>query len=148
MTFPLVTIYADGASKGNGKAGARGGWGFSAEFSNGQVQENFGGETPATNNQMELTAVIQALNCLDQKHSVTMVTDSQYVVKGMSEWMSGWKRRGWKSSTGEVVKNIDLWKELDKASAQHAVTWQWVRGHCGHPGNERADELANRGVNS
>ena len=95
---------------------------------------------------MELMAVIRALSDLSEKHDVTLFTDSQYVVKGMSEWLSGWKRRGWKSSTGEGVKNVELWQELDRISGQHKVTWRWVRGHNGHPGNERADALANMGV--
>lgn len=144
--IPAVTIYADGAAKGNGTKSAKGGWGYLAEFADGRRVEKFGGEAPTTNNRMELLAVIQALTDLPSKHTVTLFTDSQYVVKGMSEWLAGWKRRGWKSSTGEGVKNVELWQRLDQLSSQHVVTWRWVRGHNGHPGNERADELANLGV--
>lgn len=145
-SLPSVTIYADGAAKGNGSKNARGGWGYLAEFSDGHKTERFGGEAPATNNQMELMAVIKALTHLESMHVVTVMTDSQYVVKGMSEWLAGWKRRGWKGSTGEPVKNIELWQQLDAAAAKHYLKWQWVRGHNGHPGNERADALANLGV--
>jgi len=144
--LPLVTVFADGAAKGNGTAGARGGWGFRAEFASGDVVEHFGGEKPSTNNRMELMAVIESLAKLPTAHQVAMFTDSQYVVKGMNEWVAGWKRRGWKTSTGEAVKNRELWEQLDRLAAQHRVTWNWVRGHNGHPGNERADVLANMGV--
>jgi ribonuclease HI len=146
--LPSATVYADGSAKGNGSKNARGGWGFRVEFSDGRVEENFGGETPTTNNRMELLAVINALGSLKGRHQVVVWTDSQYVVKGMTEWLAGWKRRGWKSSTGEAVKNIELWTALDAAAAGQAVTWRWVRGHNGHPGNERADELANMGVSA
>jgi ribonuclease HI len=141
--LPLVTIYADGACKGNPGPG---GWGFLTEGADGSKVEKFGGDKLTTNNKMELTAVIQALTALENKHRVAIFTDSQYVIKGITEWMSGWKRRGWKSSTGDAVKNVDLWKQLDAASAKHLVEWNWVRGHNGHPGNERADALANMGV--
>jgi ribonuclease HI len=144
--LPLVTVFADGAAKGNGTAGARGGWGFRAEFASGELMEHFGGEKPTTNNRMELMAVIEALTRLPGAHQVALFTDSQYVVKGMSEWLAGWKRRGWKSASGDAVKNRELWERLDRLTGQHRVTFHWVRGHNGHPGNERADALANLGV--
>lgn len=144
--LPVVTIYADGAAKGNGTKSAKGGWGYLAEFADGRKLESFGGESPTTNNRMELMAVIRALTELPEKHNVTLFTDSQYVVKGMSEWLPGWKRRGWKTAGGEPVKNVELWQALETISGSHLVSWQWVRGHNGHPGNERADELANMGV--
>lgn len=144
--LPSVALYADGAAKGNGTKNARGGWGFLAEYGDGRKVEKFGGDTATTNNKMELTAVIRALESLEAPHTVTLFTDSQYVVKGMTEWLSGWKRRGWASSTGEPVKNQDLWSLLDRVASLHRVDWRWVRGHNGHPGNERADQLANLGV--
>lgn len=145
-TLPSVTIFADGACKGNGTAAARGGWGFRSEFGDVQVIEKFGGEKPTTNNRMEMMAVIEALTQLPGVHQVALFTDSQYVVKGIDEWLPGWKRRGWKTSAGEAVKNKELWQQLDSLNSKHRVTWNWVRGHNGHPGNERADELANLGV--
>lgn len=144
--FPRVTLFADGACKGNGTAAARGGWGFRAEFADGRELEKFGGEKPTTNNRMELMAVIEALTQLSGAHEVAMFTDSQYVTKGIDEWLPGWKRRGWKTSGGEPVKNQELWQQLDSVNSKHRVTWNWVRGHNGHPGNERADQLANLGV--
>jgi ribonuclease HI len=144
--LPTVTIYADGAAKGNGTPNSKGGWGYHTLFKDGTVTEKFGGEKPSTNNRMELTAVIQALQSLDAKHNVTMFTDSEYVIKGLTEWLPGWKRRGWKTSTGAAVKNIELWQQLDQLASRHAVAWNWVRGHNGDPGNERADALANMGV--
>lgn len=145
-TLPLVTVFADGACKGNGTAAARGGWGFRSEFGDAPAVEQYGGEKPSTNNRMELMAVIKALTQLPSEHQVAMFTDSQYVVKGIDEWLAGWKRRGWKTSSGEAVKNKELWQQLDAMNSKHKVTWNWVRGHNGHPGNERADELANLGV--
>ena len=106
----------------------------------------FGGELNTTNNRMELRAVIEALAALTRPCDVVLHTDSQYVQKGISEWIHGWKARGWKTAAKEPVKNEDLWKQLDAAQGQHKVEWKWVRGHNGHPGNERADGLANRGV--
>ncbi len=116
--------------------------------SNGHEKEIFGGEPNTTNNRMELKAVIEALTTLTRPCHVVLHTDSQYVQKGISEWIHGWKARGWKTSTKEPVKNEDLWKLLDAAQQQHEVEWRWVRGHNGHPGNERADVLANKGAAS
>ena len=137
-----VEIFTDGACKGNPGTG---GWGALLE-SGGKEREMKGGEAHTTNNRMELSAAIAALEALKKPCSVDIYTDSQYVQKGISEWIHGWKARGWKTSTREPVKNDDLWKALDLAQQQHAVEWRWVRGHNGHPGNERADVLANRGV--
>jgi ribonuclease HI len=137
-----VEIYADGACKGNP---GRGGWG--AWLVNGaNEKELFGGELNTTNNRMELRAVIEALNTLTRPCEVVVYTDSQYVQKGISEWIHGWKARGWKTAAREPVKNADLWQALDTAQARHQVQWRWVKGHAGHVGNERADMLANRGV--
>jgi ribonuclease HI len=139
-----VEIFTDGACKGNPGVG---GWG--ALMVAGEAQkELFGGELNTTNNRMELTAVIESLKALKRPCEVTLHTDSQYVQKGISEWIHGWKARGWKTSTKEPVKNADLWQALDAAQAVHTVDWRWVRGHNGHPGNERADQLANLGVES
>ncbi|EJN09323.1 ribonuclease HI [Herbaspirillum sp. YR522] len=137
-----VDIYSDGACKGNPGLG---GWGALLVF-NGQEKEIFGGERNTTNNRMELMAVIQALTVLKRPCEVVVHTDSQYVQKGISEWIHGWKARGWKTAAREPVKNADLWQALDAAQAEHQVEWRWVRGHNGHAGNERADQLANRGV--
>lgn len=139
-----VEIFTDGACKGNPGTG---GWG--ALMVAGEAQkELFGGALNTTNNRMELQAVIESLNALKRPCDVTLHTDSQYVQKGISEWIHGWKARGWKTSTKEPVKNADLWQALDIAQSVHRVDWRWVRGHNGHPGNERADMLANRGVDS
>ncbi|MGV7206581.1 ribonuclease HI [Oxalobacteraceae bacterium A2-2] len=139
-----VEIFTDGACKGNPGTG---GWG--ALLTSGEREkEIFGGAHNTTNNRMELQAVIEALNALKRPCEVVLHTDSQYVQKGISEWIHGWKARGWKTSTREPVKNADLWQALDQAQAVHQVDWRWVRGHNGHPGNERADMLANRGVAS
>jgi ribonuclease HI len=108
----------------------------------------FGGEPQTTNNRMELTAVIEALAALKRPSRVVLHTDSQYVQKGITEWIRGWKARGWRTASKEPVKNVDLWKRLDELAAGHHVEWRWVKGHAGHHGNERADELANRGVAS
>ena len=140
----VVTVYADGACKGNP---GRGGWGAILRIG-GHEKELFGGEPQTTNNRMELTAVIRALEALKRPCTVQVYTDSQYVQKGISEWLRDWKRRGWRTADKKPVKNIDLWQELDRLAALHRVTWHWVRGHAGHPENERADALANRGVDS
>jgi len=139
-----VVIHTDGACKGNPGPG---GWGATLEYGD-VIKEIFGGELSTTNNRMELTAVIEALLALKERCEVRIVTDSQYVQKGVQEWMSGWKRKQWKTSAGKPVANRDLWERLDAALAQHDVHWEWVRGHQGHAGNERADALANRGVES
>lgn len=113
---------------------------------NGQEKSLYGGEADTTNNRMELRAAIEALGALKEPCEVVLTTDSQYVRKGISEWMAGWKRNGWKTSAKKPVKNEDLWRELDSQVARHAVNWHWVKGHSGIPDNELADELANRGV--
>jgi len=137
-----VEIYTDGACKGNPGPG---GWGALLSF-DGKERELFGGEAETTNNRMELTAVIEALAALKRPSKVNLHTDSQYVQKGITEWIHGWKAKGWKTAAKAPVKNVDLWKKLDELAAQHHVSWRWVKGHAGHDGNERADELANRGV--
>jgi ribonuclease HI len=114
----------------------------------GKERELFGGEAVTTNNRMELTAVIEALTALKQPCDVILHTDSQYVMKGITEWIRGWKAKGWKTAAKEPVKNVDLWKQLDELVAAHHIRWVWVKGHSGHDGNERADKLANKGVAS
>ena len=137
-----VTIYTDGACKGNPGPG---GWG--AVLMLGDVEkEMFGGESPTTNNRMELTAVIKALGALKRACSVDLYTDSQYVRQGITAWIHNWKKNGWKTSDRKPVKNADLWQELEAAAAKHKVAWHWVKGHADNPGNQRADELANLGV--
>ncbi len=138
---PRVIIYTDGACKGNP---GRGGWGAWLAWA-GHEKELFGGEPLTTNNRMELTAVIEALASLKRTCEVTLFTDSEYVRKGITEWIHGWKLRGWKTADRKPVKNADLWQRLDALRSLHHVNWQWVRGHTGDPGNERADALANRG---
>jgi len=129
------------------KTQTRGGGGGGAWLKTGEHEkELFGGELGTTNNRMELTAVIRALEQLKQPSKVRVSTDSQYVQKGISEWIHNWKARGWKTSNKEPVKNVDLWKTLDEISSLHQIEWVWVKGHAGHEGNERADMLANRGV--
>ena len=137
-----VVIYTDGACKGNPGPG---GWGALLQAGSAQ-KELFGGELGTTNNRMELMAVIQALAALKRPCDVVLYLDSQYVRKGITEWIHGWKAKGWVTASKEPVKNADLWKLLDEQVSRHTVKWQWVRGHIGHPGNERADQLANRGV--
>ena len=137
-----LDIYTDGACKGNPGPG---GWG--AMMRTGEhVKELFGGEANTTNNRMELKAVIEALTALTRPCAVVVHTDSQYVLKGISEWIHGWKARGWKTAAKAPVKNVDLWQALDAAQARHTIEWRWVKGHAGHEGNERADALANKGV--
>jgi ribonuclease HI len=137
-----VEIYTDGACKGNPGPG---GWGALLRFGT-EEKELFGGEPGTTNNRMELTAVIEALTALTRPCEVVIHTDSQYVQKGITEWIHGWKAKGWKTASKEPVKNADLWRRLDALAAKHDVDWRWVKGHAGHEGNERADQLANRGV--
>jgi ribonuclease HI len=137
-----VEAFTDGACKGNPGPG---GWGVLLRY--GKVErELFGGEPLTTNNRMELTAVIKALGALTRPCDVTIYTDSQYVMNGITQWMAAWKTRGWKTADKKEVKNIDLWQLLDAAVARHRVQWRWVRGHAGHVENERADALANLGV--
>ena len=139
---PKVTIYTDGACKGNPGPG---GWG-AILFYGDKKKEICGGEPETTNNRMELMAAIQALELLNRPCTVELHTDSQYVMKGIQEWIRGWKARGWKTADKSPVKNDDLWKRLDAARARHDVDWRWVKGHAGHPLNERADALANEGL--
>ena len=142
MSDELVEIFTDGACRGNPGPG---GWGVILR-SNGKEKELWGGEAATTNNRMELTAVIRALEALKRPSQVRVYTDSQYVQKGISEWVHAWKRREWRTADKKEVKNIDLWKRLDELAAAHDVEWHWVRGHAGHPENERADKLANKGI--
>jgi len=139
-----VEIYTDGACKGNPGPG---GWGVLLR-SPGTEKELFGGESGTTNNRMELTAVIEGLTALKRPCRVTVYLDSEYVRKGITEWIVGWKARGWRTAAKQPVKNVDLWQRLDAlvAGAGHRIEWRWVKGHSGDPGNERADRLANQGV--
>ncbi len=139
-----VEIYTDGACRGNPGPGGWGVWMVSGPHE----KELFGGELNTTNNRMELTAVITALRALRRPCRVILHTDSQYVQKGISEWIVGWKARGWRTADKKPVKNADLWQELDEATRRHDIQWRWVKGHAGHEGNERADRLANKGVDS
>ncbi|HEV2979691.1 MAG TPA: ribonuclease HI [Casimicrobiaceae bacterium] len=143
MTAPVV-IYTDGACKGNPGPG---GWGALLQ-SRGRERELYGGESRTTNNRMELLAVIRALESLKRPATVEVYTDSQYVKNGIETWIKVWKRNGWKTSQRKPVKNADLWLELDRLAAAHRVAWNWVRGHADSAGNQRADELANRGAAS
>ena len=143
-TLRDVVIHTDGACKGNPGPG---GWG-ALLVSGAHEKELFGGEAHTTNNRMEMTAVIEALGALKGPCRVVLYTDSSYVQKGITEWISGWKARGWRTADKKPVKNEDLWRLLDTAAARHRVKWRWVKGHAGDPGNERADALANRGVES
>ncbi|MCY7306390.1 MAG: ribonuclease HI [Rhodoferax sp.] len=139
-----VEIYTDGACKGNPGPG---GWGALLR-SPSTEKELFGGESGTTNNRMELTAVIEGLSALKRPCRVTVYLDSEYVRKGITEWIVGWKARGWRTAAKQPVKNVDLWQRLDAlvADAGHRIEWRWVKGHSGDPGNERADQLANQGV--
>ena len=137
-----VEMWTDGACKGNPGPG---GWGALLRFGS-HEKELYGGEPVTTNNRMELTAAIQALRALNRPCEVVLHVDSTYVMQGITQWMAGWKRNGWITSTKQPVKNADLWRELEAELARHTVTWRWVKGHAGDPGNERADRLANRGV--
>lgn len=142
--MPIVEMWTDGACKGNPGLG---GWG--ALLKSGEhTKELFGGEKLTTNNRMELTAVVEALRALKQPSAVTVHTDSSYVMNGMKTWIAGWKRNGWTTSAKKPVKNVDLWQALDAEVGRHQVSWVWVKGHAGDPGNERADQLANDGVDS
>lgn len=139
-----VEVFTDGACKGNPGPG---GWGALLVVGD-KKKELFGGEPNTTNNRMELTAIIEALTVLNRPCEVVLHTDSQYVLKGITEWIEGWKARGWKTAAKTPVKNVDLWLTLDAEQARHRIEWRWVRGHSGHAGNERADALANLGVES
>ena len=137
-----VLIYADGGCRGNPGPG---GWGVLMQCGDRQ-KELWGGEAATTNNRMELTAVIRALEALKRPTAVHMHTDSQYVQKGISAWIHNWKRNGWRTADKKPVKNAELWQRLDALAQAHEITWIWVKGHAGHPGNERADALANLGI--
>lgn len=141
-TSERVEIWTDGACKGNPGPG---GWG-ALLVAGGREKELWGGEAGTTNNRMELTAVIEALRALKRPCSVVLHVDSTYVMQGMSSWIVGWKRNGWRTASKQPVKNAELWRALDDEVSRHDVRWVWVKGHAGDPGNERADQLANRGV--
>lgn len=137
-----VEIFTDGACRGNPGPG---GWGAWLKW--GDIERELcGGERDTTNNRMELTAVIQALNALKRPVTARVHTDSTYVQQGITKWIHGWRKNGWKTSAKQPVKNADLWRALDAATAPHTLEWRWVKGHAGHEGNERADQLANRGL--
>jgi ribonuclease HI len=142
-----IFAYTDGACSGNPGPG---GWGAILIAKDGDTvlkeRELKGGEAQTTNNRMELLAAIHSLETLERPAVVTVVTDSAYVKGGITEWIHGWKRRGWKTAAKKPVKNVELWQRLDEAAARHSVTWEWVKGHAGHPENERADELARAGM--
>jgi len=139
-----VVIYTDGACRGNPGPG---GWGALLSF-NGREKELFGGEAETTNNRMELTAAIRGLAALKRSCDVDLYTDSEYLRLGITQWMANWKRRGWKTASRKPVKNQDLWQALDTEAGRHRIRWHWVKGHSGDEGNERADELANRGIDA
>jgi len=142
MTTPHITIHTDGACSGNPGPG---GWGALLQW-NGQEKELTGGEADTTNNRMEMMAAIQALEALKGPSEVTLITDSVYVRDGVTKWIHGWKKNGWRTAARKPVKNEDLWKRLDAARERHDIEWRWVKGHNGDPGNERADALANQGM--
>ena len=139
-----IEIYTDGACRGNPGPG---GWG-ALLIAGRHRKEMYGGEPETTNNRMELTAVIEALNALKGSRSVILHTDSKYVKDGIESWIENWKKRGWKTSARKPVKNQDLWMALDQARERHDIDWRWVKGHAGNAGNEKADELANKGIDS
>ncbi|MCK9529744.1 MAG: ribonuclease HI [Gammaproteobacteria bacterium] len=138
----LVEMFTDGACRGNPGPG---GWGVVLRYK-GKEKTLHGGERHTTNNRMELTAAIRGLEALNRACAVRLTTDSKYVMDGVTKWLPGWKKRGWITADKKPVKNVDLWQQLDEATARHRVEWQWVRGHTGHPENELADALANRGI--
>lgn len=142
MSKKQIKIHTDGACRGNPGVG---GWGAILRY-NTSEKEICGGELETTNNRMEMMAVIEALRSLKESAEVLLISDSQYVLKGVNEWMPNWKKRGWKTAARKPVKNVDLWQQLDQLIIQHQIEWQWVKGHSGDPGNERADQLANKGI--
>ena len=142
MSEPVVEIYSDGACRGNPGPG---GWGAVLRYNN-LEKELWGGEAETTNNRMELMAAIRALEALKRRSHVKLYTDSIYVMKGITTWIHDWKRKGWRTADKKPVKNEELWRRLDELAAQHEIEWHWVRGHAGHPENERADQLANKGI--
>lgn len=141
-TQPLIYAFTDGACRGNP---GKGGWGVLLRFG-AHEKELYGYQAETTNNQMELMAAIQALEALKRPCNVILTTDSQYVRQGITEWIEGWKRKGWRNAKGEAVKNKALWQRLEQATQPHSIDWRWVKGHSGHIENERVDELANRAI--
>ena len=139
-----IEIYTDGACRGNP---GMGGWGAIIQFQN-NSKELFGGRAETTNNQMEMQAVIEGLKALKEPCKIILYTDSKYVMDGITFWIHGWKKNNWKTANKKPVKNMELWQELDQLVNQHEITWKWVKGHAGIPGNERADELANKGIDN
>jgi ribonuclease HI len=137
-----VEIYTDGACRGNP---GKGGWGALLKYGD-KEKTLHGGESNSTNNRMELMAVIMALEAVNESFKIVVTTDSKYVLQGATEWLSGWKQRGWKTAAKKPVLNVDLWQRLDKALKPRNIEWKWVKGHSGHAGNERADSLANLGI--
>jgi ribonuclease HI len=137
-----VKIYTDGACRGNPGPG---GWGVLLEYGDKQ-RKLYGGEAETTNNRMELMAAIKALESLTRPCNVVLISDSKYVLQGITEWIVNWKKRGWKTANKKPVLNADLWQQLDSLVDGHQIDWQWVKGHSGHPGNEMADQLANQGI--
>ena len=144
MSNPDIIVYTDGSSRGNPGPG---GWGAVLKFK-GTEKTFCGGELDTTNNRMELMAAIKALKQLKRHCQVMITTDSQYVRRGITEWIHGWKKNNWKTASRKPVKNVDLWLELDELTQQHDIQWNWVKGHSGHPENEHADQLANQGIPS
>ena len=142
MTTENVQIYTDGACRGNPGVG---GWGATLSY-NGKLKEIYGGEQATTNNRMEMMAVIKALGALTKASEVTLHSDSKYVLQGINDWMPNWKKKNWQTAAKKPVKNVDLWKQIDQLMQGHNIDWVWVKGHSGNPGNERADELANLGI--
>tara|TARA_B100001094_G_C17779134_1_gene598850 strand:+ start:109 stop:573 length:465 start_codon:yes stop_codon:yes gene_type:complete len=138
----VIEVYTDGACRGNPGPG---GWGVLLRFGDNE-KELWGGEHNTTNNRMELTAAIKGLTALKKDSLVSLTTDSQYVRNGITKWINNWKNKGWKTADKKQVKNQDLWQQLDEVSKNHEITWHWVKGHSGHPENEMADILANRGI--
>ncbi len=142
MSREPVYLYTDGACRGNPGPG---GWGVLLRWK-GRDRTLHGGEPHTTNNRMELTAAIQALAALKRPCRVVLVTDSAYLRNGITQWLPRWKSRNWRTASGDPVKNVDLWQQLEEAASRHEIEWKWVKGHSGHPENDRADELANRGI--
>lgn len=142
MADKIIEIFTDGACRGNPGPG---GWGALLRY-NSTERELYGYQADTTNNQMELMAAIQALEALTRPCNVVLTTDSQYVRQGITAWLAGWKRKGWKTAAGKPVKNQELWQRLDVAAARHRVDWRWVKGHSGHDDNERVDQLANKAI--
>ena len=142
MRSNIIEVYTDGACRGNPGPG---GWGVLLRDAKGE-KELYGAEAATTNNRMELMAAIQGLEALTEARRVVLVTDSQYLKNGITQWLANWKRKGWRTASKQPVKNVDLWQRLDEIAGRHEIDWQWVKAHSGHAENERADQLANRGI--